>query len=362
MARELPGLLFPWFERHRRDFPWRKDRSPYAIWVSEIMLQQTVAATVGPFFKRFLERFPNLRALACASREDVLHAWQGLGYYRRARMMHAAAQELVEAGHDDLPDSPETIAALPGLGRYTTNAVLSQAFDRPLPILEANTYRLLARLFALLDDPRSKAAEKWLWDAAARLVPSQMAGDFNQALMEVGSLVCLPSQPTCLVCPLSLICGAAATGTQAEIPKATSKAAATAVEEVAVAITNEKGEFLLVKRGDQGRWVAMWELPRGEILPHEAPEKAAIRIAHELTGLAIARPSPGKSIKHTVTRYRISLACWAATAPADPLVTLSSSHVEHCWAPPQEFGRFAVASPQRKLLQWLESRGPSKTE
>jgi len=319
------------------------------------MLQQTVAATVGPFFQRFLDRFPNLEALANASQEEVLHSWQGLGYYRRARMMHAAAQKLVSLGYTQLPDSPEIIESLPGLGRYTTNAILSQAFDRPLPILEANTYRVLARLFGLLDDPRSKSAEKWLWGAAAELVPNQGAGDFNQAMMELGSLVCLPNQPSCLICPVSLACVACVTGTQGNIPKTTPKAPPTPLHEVAVAIANEEGKYLLLKRGESGRWVGMWELPRGEIGQGESPQEAGARTVRELTGLDLGDLEFGISIQHSVTRYRVKLECWKALANPKSIIKLAS-HREFAWAWPSEFPGFAVASPQRKLLKWLDSR------
>lgn len=355
MARKLPGLLFPWFENHRRDFAWRKDRDPYKIWVSEVMLQQTVAATVGPFFQRFLERFPNLEELAKATQEDVLHAWQGLGYYRRARMMHAAARKLVALGYSQIPDSPEILESLPGLGRYTINAVLSQAFDRPLPILEANTYRLLARLFALLDDPRSKNAEKWLWQTAEKLVPLQKAGDFNQALMELGSLICVPNQPTCLICPVTLLCRACSTGTQGEIPKTTPKAPPTPLHEVAVAIQNPQGQFLLVKRGEKGRWVGMWELPRAEVAPKETENQAALRITREMTGLELLEPAIGKVVQHAVTRYKVKLSCWTGKTLDNSAVNLGS-HVDHAWVMPGEFGNYPVASPQRKLMAWLAEK------
>src|SRR5437764_8877912 len=177
----LHRRLLGWFDRHRRDLPWRRDRDPYRVWVSEVMLQQTQVATVVPYFERFLRAFPTLPDLAAADEQDVLRLWEGLGYYRRARDLHRAARRLV-ADHGGLvPDDPAALAGLPGLGRYTRNAVLSQAFDRRLPILEANSQRVLSRLFARGEDPRGGPARRWLWQAAEELLPARQAGAFNQA-------------------------------------------------------------------------------------------------------------------------------------------------------------------------------------
>ena len=169
--------LLAWFDRHRRDLPWRTTRNPYPIWVSEVMLQQTTVAAVIPYFARFLAAFPTVHALAAADEQQVLKLWEGLGYYRRARHLHAASRRLVSEYGDTLPDDPAVWADLPGVGRYVLGAVLSQAFDRHLPIVEANSLRLLARLFAYRDDPRSSAGQKWAWAAAESLLPKKRPGD-----------------------------------------------------------------------------------------------------------------------------------------------------------------------------------------
>ena len=179
--------LLAWFDKHRRDLPWRENRDPYRIWVSEVMLQQTTVAAVVPYFHRFLAAFPTLHSLADADEQQVLKLWEGLGYYRRARHLHAAAKQLAE--FDTPPNDPEVWAELPGVGRYILGAVLSQAFDRKLPIVEANTLRVLARLFAYPGDPREGEGKTWVWSAAESLLPTKRAGDFNQAMMELGALV-----------------------------------------------------------------------------------------------------------------------------------------------------------------------------
>ena len=218
LRRRVRRRLLSWFESARRDLPWRRGCDAYHIWVSEIMLQQTTVAAVVPYFERFLHAFPTLRDLATAPEQDVLRLWEGLGYYRRARDLHRAARQLVADGSANLPDDPEVVRELPGMGRYTLGAVLSQAFDRRLPILEANSLRVLCRLFGRADDPRRGPAQRWLWQVAEDLLPAKRVGDFNQAMMELGALVCTPAAPRCDDCPLAADCVARRLGLQAEIP------------------------------------------------------------------------------------------------------------------------------------------------
>src|SRR5207245_11266555 len=206
--RHLRGRIQPpllaWFDRNRRDLPWRRNRDPYRIWVSEVMLQQTQVATVVRYYEPFLKAFPTIAALAAASEQQVLRRWEGLGYYRRARHLHQAARQLVLEHQGNIPDDPEIFARLPGVGRYILGAVLSQAFDRRLPILEANSLRVLCRLFGRKGDRGS--LKRWLWQAAEGLLPARRVGDFNQALMELGALVCTPRSARCSICPLRLDC------------------------------------------------------------------------------------------------------------------------------------------------------------
>src|SRR5262245_48811150 len=187
LRRWAAPRLLRWFREHRRDLPWRRDRDPYRIWVAEVMLQQTLVATVIPYFERFLARFPQLSDLARADEQDVLRLWEGLGYYRRARDLLRAARLIQECHDGRFPSSPEDLRDLPGMGEYTRNAILSQAFDLPLPILEANSQRVLSRVFGREEDPRQSGARRWLWRAAGSLLPEKDVGEFNQALMELGA-------------------------------------------------------------------------------------------------------------------------------------------------------------------------------
>ena len=215
--------LVAWYEREHRDLPWRGTHDPYRILVSELMLVQTTVAAVVPYYTRFLARFPDVRALAEAEEPEVLKLWEGLGYYRRARQLHAAARTIVADHGGTFPRDPDAIRALPGVGRYIAGAILSFAFDLPAPILEANTQRILARWLPCREDVKQPAVQERLWRAAGRLVPPTGAATFNQAFMELGALVCIPRAPLCLVCPVAAECRARALGIQEQVPVLASK-------------------------------------------------------------------------------------------------------------------------------------------
>ena len=217
------AALLGWFRRNARDLPWRRTRDPYAIWISEIMLQQTQVATVIGYYHRFLEAFPNVNALADAPESEVLRLWEGLGYYRRARQLHAAAKDVAEKHGGRFPGDFDAIFALPGIGRYTAGAIASIAFDQSKPILEANTIRLWARLAGIQDDVAAKATQTRLWSLAERVLTESRSGEINQALMEVGGQVCKPQAPQCHECPVVLWCGAQRTGRPESIPRVRKK-------------------------------------------------------------------------------------------------------------------------------------------
>jgi len=356
-ARTLSSLrvdLLVWFDAHRRDLPWRADRDPYRIWISEVMLQQTTVAAVVPYFARFLAAFPTVHALAAADEQQVLKLWEGLGYYRRARHLHAAAKQLVENHAGRLADDPAIWARLPGVGRYILGAVLSQAFDRRLPIVEANSLRVLARLFGFRGDPRSSAGRESLWSMAAAILPSRRAGDFNQALMELGALVCTPTAPACGQCPLSGRCRAERHGLQAAIPIKKAPLAAEAVREAAIAI-RQRGKVLIGRRPpNAARWQNMWELPHAEIARGAKANQAAANIAEKLTGLEVAIGQELGTVRHTVTRFAISMTCWEAKRVRGRL--RSPFYSELRWAAVEELGEYPVSSPQRRLMSVLAAR------
>jgi A/G-specific adenine glycosylase len=276
--------LGSWYDAHARDLPWRRSRDPYAIWVSEIMLQQTRVDTVIPYFERFLERFPDVVALATAPLEQVLQHWSGLGYYRRARQMHAAAGEIVERHGGDLPADVAALRQLTGVGRYTAGAVASIAFAIPAPLVDGNVIRVLSRLFGLEDDMRSTAAQALVWRHAEALVPKGRPGRFNQALMELGATVCTPRAPQCERCPLRRRCVARRDARQEQLPRLGKRAAPQARAMVAAVVHAPRGRVLLARRVLDGLYGGMWEPPmvsaqqaRAALRDHGVPASAALR-------------------------------------------------------------------------------------
>jgi A/G-specific adenine glycosylase len=342
--------LVGWFDRHQRSLPWRADRDPYRIWVSEIMLQQTVVATVIPYFERFLAAFPTVIDLARADEHSVLQQWAGLGYYSRARNLLRAAR-IVVAEHGGLfPRDPACALELPGIGRYTLGAILSQAFDLPMPILEANSQRVLCRLFARAGDPRESKERKWLWQAATELVPQKRAGDFNQALMELGALVCSPRTPNCPQCPLKKVCKAYEQGIQETIPPPPRRPATLLLAETALVIA-KRGQLLIVQRPGEGRWANMWEFPHGVLQSAETHDQAAIRLLPELTSLEGEIGAEVLTVKHGVTHHQITLVCFEAIYRRGRF--RSEFYQKGEWIEPEKLVNFPVSSPQRKLAQFL---------
>ncbi len=347
----LRRRLLAWFDAARRDLPWRRDRDPYRIWVSEVMLQQTTVAAVVPYFERFLRAFPSLRDLAAAAEQDVLRLWEGLGYYRRARDLHRAARQLVTTHGGTIPDDPEALGELPGLGRYTVGAILSQAFDRRLPVLEANSLRVLCRLFGRADDPRRGPARRWLWQAAEDLLPHRRVGDFNQALMELGALVCTPTAPRCEACPLADDCVARRLGRQDEIPAKAPPPAITEVREAAVVVRRGADVLLAQRPESASRWANLWEFPHGPVGDRESHEAAALRLARELAGLDVALGPELLTLRHGVTRYRITMVCFEAGYAGGEF--RSDFYRQGRWLAPGRLADYPVSAPQRRLANVL---------
>lgn len=312
------------------------------------MLQQTQAATVIAYFERFLQAFPTLEELARADEQEVLRLWAGLGYYRRARDLLRAARILVKEHAGRICSDAAVLRKLPGFGRYTVNAVLSQAFDAPLPIIEANSRRVLARFFAYEQDPKSAAGERWLWQTAEALLPRSDSGRFNQAVMELGALVCTARAPRCGDCPLAPRCVAQARGLQERIPGSTPKQVEQ-VDEVAL-VVRRGGEVLLAQRPAVGRWANMWEFPHFAMQNEESCAAAAARLARSL-GLSVRVGNEIALVKHSVTRFRISLHCFEAAYVRGELTT--PLYVSRVWIEPPAIQSYPISSPQRRLAERL---------
>ena len=350
----MAEALVAWYRAHRRDLPWR-GATPYAIWVSEIMLQQTQVATAIPFFVKFMERFPTVAALADAPLEEMLRYWAGLGYYARARNLHRAAQMVQERFGGELPQTAEEIESLPGIGRYTSGAILSIAFQSPRPLVDANVIRVLSRVFGLRGDPKSTANQAALWSLAEQLVPQDRPGDFNQGLMELGALLCSPADPKCERCPLLSDCVAGNSPDPSALPEFPLGRAAVTVTHSAALIRDASGRVLIVQRPPHGLWGGLWEFPRVVCGSGETPAEGAARAAREVVGLEVEIGVKVGSVKHGVTHHRITLYGFDAR-PRDPdPVPTALDCAALRWERPDALANHAFSSPQVLLRAALHT-------
>lgn len=318
-CRSLRRRVLTWFNRNQRPLPWRQTRDPYAIWVSEIMLQQTQVVTVLDYWPRFIKRFPNVSDLAEADEPEVLRYWEGLGYYRRAKQMHAAAKQIVEQHGGQFPESFAEVLALPGVGRYTAGAVLSIALGQSLPILEGNTQRLYSRLLGLQLDPTTTAAQRILWEFAEHILPRCNAGAFNQGLMEIGGQLCKVHQPQCDVCPLQSLCPTFANGWQDRVPAPKQKKTRWEPLLEALLIVRNGDDVLVRQAGSGERWAGLWDFVRLNLqdhglnvdqrldsIPATTLQQIQNRLAEQI-GLRLSIEDSERTIQHGVTRFRIRL-------------------------------------------------------
>lgn len=352
--------LLPWFATHARDLPWRRTLDPYAIWISEIMLQQTQVKTVIPYWERWVHALPDVQSLASAPEERVLKLWEGLGYYTRARNLQKAARAVVEQHAGRFPRDHADILALPGIGRYTAGAIASIAFNEPEPILDGNVIRVLTRVFALSGDPKEKQLNARLWKLAAALVAAAempQASTFsiphsagpcsalNQSLMELGATVCTPRGPTCLVCPLATQCLAHRAGAAEDFPQLKARAAATERRFVVV-VLERGGQFLVRQRPPQVVNAGLWEFPNGELTDGSAEARAA---AAKWLGLAPTAFVPLKRVKHSITRYRITLDVFRVNVGRKRLAVEAGA----TWADAGALEQLAFTSAHRRIARLL---------
>ena len=336
-------MLLAWYDRHRRDLPWRarpgETADPYRVWLSEIMLQQTTVVTVAPYFARFVARWPDIRALAAATLDEVLHEWQGLGYYARARNLHACARAVV-ARHDGvIPSDPDALRALPGIGDYTAAAIAAIAFDQPSAAVDGNVERVVARLFAVGEPlPQAKPSLRAL---ATALVPQQRVGDFAQAMMDLGAVLCTPRRPRCVLCPWRGDCAAAAAGIQESLPARAEKPERPVRYGVVFWLEREDGAVMLRRRPEKGLLGGMIELPSTpwRETPWGEDATAAAPVSTEWT------PLPG-TVQHGFTHFRLELAVMAGRTTAPP---------DGIWARPDEFKNYAFPTLTKKLVNYALS-------
>lgn len=374
--RKLRSAVLRWYDQHGRRLPWRTSADPYRIWLSEIMLQQTTVAAVVPYFERFTAKFPDVGSLAAAHVDDVLRLWEGLGYYSRARNLHKAALTIQQNHGGVFPADAESLQALPGIGRYTAGAIASFAYDQPAPIVEANTERLYARLLALNDDVRSTTSQRALWDFAATIVPKNRPGDFNQALMDIGSQLCRPQEPECERCPLRTCCAAFALGQQNVLPRRKPRVPTTAIDEICVVI-RRRNRFLLRRRTGRERWAGMWDFVRFEVdasevenLPNTTSQKrntsgqrlfadphsqlpdTVQRQVRDQIGAKVGDVVAATEFMYSVTRYRVCLKSFLCNG-----TNAESSGTDGTqWFTAAELAELPLSKTGRRVAEWLTSR------
>ena len=308
----ITSNLLEWYSNHARQLPWREDPTPYRVWISEIMSQQTQVNTVIPYFQRWMERFPTVEDVAKASLQDVLLVWEGLGYYQRARNIHRAAQKIMTEHNGKLPANARALKSLPGIGKYSAGAIASIAFGLDEAVLDGNIRRVLSRLFDISDPINTAAGEKRLWQLARDQLPSRIAGTYNQALMELGALVCTPRSPHCTQCPLSQFCQARLLGVQEQRPIKITKSTIPHIT-VTAAIIEKQDYVLITRRPMNGLLGGMWEFPGGKMQDGEDLNSCLEREIKEELGISININQPFGVYHHAYTHYRVTLHAFLCT-------------------------------------------------
>lgn len=334
--------ILRWYKKNRRPLPWRRNPTAYRVWISEIMLQQTQSQTVIPYYNRFLEHFPDIADLAQAREEDVLALWSGLGYYRRARNIHKAAREIVRYYDGTFPSDYQAIRSLPGIGPYTAGAICSIAFNQPKPVVDGNIRRVLARLNGLTE----RTPDRYFWDWMASCVPRKDPSLFNQGIMELGALVCLPRQPLCPQCPVRSLCKAASLGLQKAIPPAGPRHAAEKVE-LSLLVLTKRGKTLLVRQED-GFIPGVWGFPYATVSVGRSFRSAAEELNRKLAGKNLRTDYKGE-IRHSITHRRITIHVFAGESTEDSIL-LRNFRRRAYWATDAQLRRMVTSSLFRKVL------------
>ena len=348
-AIEFKRKLETWYSAHHRKLPWRETLDPYKIWISEIMLQQTTVQTVIPYYNDWIERFPDILTLSTASLQKVLKAWQGLGYYHRAKNLHRASKIIMTDFKGQIPQNYDDLKNLPGFGPYTTAAVLSIAFNKPFLTIDANIRRILMRLMKL---PRkaTSSIDKKLHHFFTPLLPRRNMGIFNQALMELGSLLCRPKNPLCLLCPVLDFCGAYKNGEQEVIP-IPEKRSYKKIQAV-IGIIEKNGKFLIQKRPSTGLLADLWEFPGGKLEKEETAEQALKREIQEEIGVEIDEKCFLTKVQHSYTQFQVTLHAFSCSLKTDPVL----DKIRHRWVSLKEMRQFPFPSGSAKVIKFLEKR------
>jgi len=345
-------MLLAWFAIHQRPMPWRQTRDAYAVWVSEVMLQQTQIKKATPYFTNFMRLFPNVGALARADSQQVLKAWEGLGYYGRARNLHRAAQQVAFEFDGIIPSNSEELRKLPGVGEYIAAAVASQVFQETCAVIDGNVKRVLARLFQIDAPLNSSAAQKAFRIHAAELLDPRSPGDFNQAMMELGAVVCTPRAPLCRECPIATFCLSFRQGSTQRFPVAAKSNQAPKFS-VVVAVIYRGNEFLIVQRPQEGLLGGLWEFPGGKVESTREMESACVAIIRKKTGVDIRIEKNLATVKHAYSHFKIEMTAYLARYLGGT-VSLAA-HSAHRWVTIDQLPHFAFHKAVHKIFPALHA-------
>jgi A/G-specific adenine glycosylase len=351
--------LLRWYDQHAAAFPWRaRPNTPappaYHVWLSEMMLQQTQVETVRPYFQRFISTYPTLQDLAAASLDDVLKLWEGLGYYSRARNLHRAAQQIVTTFDGRVPNTVDALLTLAGVGRYTAGAIASIAYGVRAPLLDGNVMRVFTRLLDIADDVTQPATQERLWTQAAAWLPSQRVGDYNQALMELGRVICKPRGPQCGSCPLRAQCLAYKNGTQSERPVKPSKAPTPSVSAACALIRDADGRLLIAQRPPRGLLGGLWMFPSGPYPANDPSPAALAQALRDLLGIEIVVNDEFVVVKHAFTHFKLTLHAYNARLHSNPPQALGVA--AWAWAHEDELARYSFGKADHHIIAALATR------
>jgi len=350
--KKIQTSLLGWFQKHQRALPWRESHSPYEVWISEIMLQQTQVKTVLPYYLRWMERFPGVLSVASASEEELLKHWEGLGYYSRVRNIHKAARMIMEKHGGEFPKNPEAVRSLPGIGPYTAGAVMSLAFNEPHAIVDGNVERVVARLFNLDKPVKSREGRSFIWKTAREYIPRGKARDFNQAVMELGAMVCLPRKPSCPSCPLTMCCASHQLGLVEKRPVTGPRKVITPLH-VSIGLLLKGDRVFIQKRSPHGLMPHLWEFPGGKIEEDESPEAALVREFQEELEVSIHKLDKIGVIRHSYTSFRVTLHAFFCELRHPHEHPAVKSAVKGLWVPREDLNNHAFPAANRKLIEKL---------
>lgn len=353
----IQNTLLHWFQKVERDLPWRRDYNPYHVWISEVMLQQTQMERGVSFFLRWIEKLPDIKAVAQAEEEKILKLWEGLGYYARARNLHRAAKIMLDEYGGEVPRNFDALLSLPGIGPYTASAIASIAYNLDYPVVDANVERVFSRLFDIDSPVKEKEAQKRVKELSIRLLPKGHSREFNQALMDFGGLLCTPKKPQCTICPLASECLGLLRGVVHERPIPLKGKKILPIEMVTGIVVHDQRVFIQ-KRLAHDIWGGLWEFPGGRVEEGETAENAVCREYLEETELQVEVNEKITTVIHHYTRYKVILHCYLCSLTGDATPVLHAAQ-EAKWVAPEKLDEYGFPAGHRKLLGYISENSPN---